>query len=126
MAKRWSDLAMRGVEADNRRAAHHRDATRSSSLGIHLTHHMHDLLRQAAKERGMSKASYVRRALAAFVAHDTGEDFRKILQECPPVAPWDQRNRAGLSVMRARRGQPVDDWYKPHDDGEGYGTWEVK
>lgn len=60
-------------------------------------------LSQAAEARGMGRAAYVRRAVAAFVAADLGVSFKDLLRD---VAPVDKPNLANS-----------------YDDGEGYGPW---
>lgn len=70
--------------------------------------------RRAAKMRGLSLSAYMRRSTAAFAAHDLGEDFKEILSDS---AHPDWVNRKDPRTHY---------WLQTLDDGEGYGTWEVK
>lgn len=71
-------------------------------------------VRRAASRRGLSLPAYMRRASAAFAAHDLGEDFKEILSDS---AHPDWVNR---------KDPQTGHWIKTFDDGEGYGSWEVK
>jgi hypothetical protein len=71
-------------------------------------------LRKAARLRGISGNAYLRRAVAAFAARDLGIPFEDILQDSP-AASWDRH-----------RDEETGTWYREFDDGQGFGTWEVK
>ena len=71
-------------------------------------------VRRAAAGRGISTPAYMRRAAAAFAAHDLGESFKEILSDS---AHPDWVNR---------KDPLTGHWIKTFDDGEGYGSWEVK
>lgn len=68
-----------------------------------------DLLRQAVKKRGITRVSYLRRAVAAFIAHDLDLPLEQVLTHTPQVIP--------------PRVVPTD---PTHDDGTGYGLWRIK
>ena len=87
----------------------HRESTNRWSL--RSTQAFTDLVRKAARRRGMNNSAYVRRAVAAFIANDLQIPFEDICQMFP--APGPERY-TGYGV----------NW--PRDDGEGYGEWEVK
>jgi hypothetical protein len=62
------------------------------------------LLADAAAHRGLSTTSYIRRAVAAFIAHDLGMEFTEVVADTPHV-----------------QGPSHGKW----DDGTGYGQWRV-
>lgn len=74
-------------------------------------------LRQASRIRGISSSAYLRRAVAAFAAHDLGVSFEDILKDSPSPDWNDNRGEVGNKKQV---------WVKVFDDGSGYGTWEVK
>lgn len=74
-------------------------------------------LRQAARVRGISGGAYLRRAVAAFAAHDLGVEFEDILKDSPSP---DWNNHRGEVNGKKQV------WVREYDDGSGYGTWEVK
>lgn len=74
-------------------------------------------LRQASRMRGISAGAYLRRAVAAFVAHDLGVDFEDILKDSP--SPKWNDNRGEVKGKK-------NVWVREYDDGTGYGTWVVK
>lgn len=70
-------------------------------------------VRRAARTRGMSASAYIRRAVAAFAAHDLGEEMADIVSDSPMVQ-WRTKTENGQHFAMG------------HDDGEGYGSWDVK
>lgn len=71
-------------------------------------------LRRAARLRGLSPPAYMRRATAAFVATDLGESSKEILSDSPHP-DWVNRKDPANKY-----------WVQTLDDGEGYGSWDVK
>lgn len=67
------------------------------------------LLRIAANKRGIPMASYMRRAVAAFIAHDLDLTEAEILQHTPYPKP-------AYSVEKFKQ--------RP-DDGTGFGPWHI-
>lgn len=66
---------------------------------------------EAAEKRGMSRTSYMRRAIAAFVAHDLGTTPAKLLEDGPRAAP------SGTTLP------PKD--APPEDGVTGFGPWKI-
>jgi hypothetical protein len=69
------------------------------------------LLDEAAKRRGMGMTAYVRRAAAAFIAHDLGVPFTEVV-----------RHSAKPQSVAERRVSSV----RTHDDGLGMGPWLIE
>lgn len=70
------------------------------------------LLREAAKARGISISGYVRRAVAAFIAYDTGKDVRDILVHAPGPTAY---GRIASNLHQ-----------KTFDDSTGFGLWRIE
>lgn len=87
----------------------HNESTNRWSL--RSTQAFTELLRKAARRRGLSGAAYARRAIAAFIAEDLQVPFEDVCQTFPSPKP---EKFTGFGVI----------W--PRDDGQGYGNWEVK
>jgi hypothetical protein len=105
----WEYRAIHGINKDTSYTrAHYQAGTTFFSA-----------LRRAAKHRGMSASAYLRRAVAAFAAEDLGIPFEEILKDSP--SPGWSTNRQDLP--RERKTQV---FRKEFDNGEGYGSWEVK
>jgi hypothetical protein len=77
------------------------------------------LLHQAASARGMSRAGYVRRAVAAFVAADLGLELVEVAAHMPRPTP--DGGPMALPAAEHPRNNPG----KWADDGVGFGSWEV-
>lgn len=70
-----------------------------------------DLLRNVehcARERGISRAGYIRRALSVQVAKDLGLNWKDVAASSPIPAEWGSRKKADPSLR---------------DDGRGFGDW---
>jgi hypothetical protein len=76
-------------------------------------------LRRAAKHRDISANAYLRRAVAAFAAKDLGIPFEEILKDSPSPRWVNHRQ----DVPRSRKTQT---FRREFDDGQGFGSWEVK
>jgi hypothetical protein len=74
------------------------------------------LVTHAARERGMPRAAYIRRAVAAFIAHDLDVPVEEVLEFCPAVAPHGQP---------LTKDSGLRDGGRSRDDGTGYGSWKV-
>lgn len=70
-------------------------------------------VRRAARTRNMSASAYIRRAVAAFAAHDLGERMEDIVSDSPMVQ-WRMKDADNNRFATG------------HDDGQGYGPWDVK
>lgn len=73
------------------------------------------LVLRAASKRGMNRTAYMRRAVAAFIAHDLQIPYETVCDTFPAV---DNNMRSERFVD----GKGVN----RRDDGEGYGSWEVR
>lgn len=71
-------------------------------------------LTQAARARNISVTGYIRRSVAAFLAHDLGVPIGDLLAMAPKAYPFGVRSRI-------TPGQHQTD-----ADCEGGGTWEVR
>lgn len=107
----WEERVLERVEKSLQSKGHVAQKRRKWSLQIFADTEYGLLLREAAKRRGMTMASYVRRAVAARVARDLGLPMREVTRWCAAVTPWDGE---------ARPGQPR---VKTSDDGTGWGEW---
>lgn len=98
--------------SDWRERISQRTLPRESNIwNMRVSREFTDLLRKAARRRGMNNAAYARRAIAAFIAEDLQIPFEDVCQGFPsPKA----EGSTGVGVI----------W--PRDDGQGYGNWEVK
>jgi hypothetical protein len=79
------------------------------NVAIGLTPGYAAFLDRAAQGRGISRLSYIRRAVARQVARDLGVPWVEVLAVSQPPVPWGENNR----VDQGRR----------QDDGEGFGDW---
>lgn len=78
------------------------------------------LLRAAADARGMSAVGYVRRATAAFIAHDLDLPFEAVAALTPKPSP-PEGTMKGLPAEQ----RPMYNPGKWRDDGAGHGSWVV-
>lgn len=79
---------------------------------IHAGQTLTALMPLAAERRGLSKSTYIRRAIAAFVAHDLEQDFAEVLKDGPSLVRY--AHRSGYGAKRRV------------DDGKGHGPWEIE
>lgn len=70
-----------------------------------------DLLWAATRKRGLPLASYLRRAVAAFIAHDLGIPFADVVAHTP--------------YPREMFATGKESFAGKHDDGKGWGDWEI-
>lgn len=78
------------------------------STGVHLISGGRGLLKQAARQRGLSMDAYMSRAIMAFVCSDLGLDWNIVMASEPKIVPFGERSSAGKSLA-----------------GTGYGLWMV-
>lgn len=81
----------------------HLDVTHSIAFTV--------LLRDAAARRGLTKVSYARRAIAAFIAHDHALPYEQVAALMPQAVPLGE-------VVPGKASTP--------DDGHGYGAWRIE
>lgn len=114
MAADWRTIIADQVAVN---AADARKRSRSTSATQRLTRtsfsvDAHPFLIRAARQRGLSLSSYVRRATLAFVALDLGLDQVDLFKLDAALSPF---------------GQGGNPWSREFDlDGEIYGSWEVE
>lgn len=72
-----------------------------------------DMIADAAKQRGITRAAYMRRAIAAFAAYDTGTPIEDILYHTTSSRPYHD-------------GKQEARFHKQRDDGQGYGPWTIE
>lgn len=80
---------------------------------MRLAPDMLDLIERAARERGIGRAAYIRRALAVFVAKDLGMNWREVIASSPAPLDWGQNPQGTKKSSNLR------------DDGSGYGKWNI-
>lgn len=78
--------------------------------GVELNVRLDELLRQAARQRGITFVGYMRRALTAFIAYDLGMEFEDVVTLNKEVAK--PRSRAGVKLGP--------------DTGQGFGQWRIE
>lgn len=61
-----------------------------------------------ARERGIGRAGYIRRALAVQVAKDLGLDWKEVAASSPVPMEWGSRKKSDSNLR---------------DDGRGFGEW---
>jgi len=94
-------LAAKEVERD-------RDHKHGGQLtNVRLPLDMQALMDEAARGRGISRNSYMRRAIMAMVVHDLGLDWETVMANEPGVFDWERS--AGIQRLR----------------GRGYGPWRI-
>jgi hypothetical protein len=102
----WELLEDAVAQATDTRAA--RSAGKTESLAVRLGAGNRTLLKEAARQRGISMEGYLRRAVMAFLVADLGLDWDIVMASEPSTAGFGKEPRSG------RR-----------EHGQGYGRWEV-
>lgn len=82
-----------------------------NDLYLHAGVKLKSLLNLASEKRGVSRSTYARRAMAAFIAHDLGLEPEDVLKDGPRPCGWGE---TGADVTKA-----------PGDDLSGYGPWRL-
>lgn len=82
---------------------------RTESLAVRLIPGGRALLKEAARQRGISMESYLRRAVMAFVTADLELDWEVVMAGEPPTVSFGREPRSGVRV-----------------GGAGYGDWRVR
>lgn len=110
----WQDnvldaMAQRHQRRGSRGPQPHPEAFRLALMPLHFhaDHAFVALIDSAAAQRDINRSSYVRRAIAAMVAHDLDLPIRDVLHHCPAPGPYRR--------MQYQRGQ--------RDDGTGITLW---
>lgn len=81
-----------------------------NSLYMHVGWRLKELLNIAAQKRGCSKSTYMRRAIAGYLAHDLDMDIAEVLEDGPRPCAW------------GATGAHESD---PQDDAKSYGNWRI-
>lgn len=106
----WQERALAAVKARQKKSK--RSTERRDGILNTFDPELKPYIDEAAKRRGMSMASYSRRALAAFVAYDLGVPIQEILKHMSLPVPY--RTYGG--------GRPLK---RLDDDGSGFGDWGI-
>lgn len=106
----WMENALARVRARQKRT---RESTnRRNPTVIFYDDPFRVLLNEAAERRGIAMTAYVRRAAAAFIAHDLGMPFTEVV-----------RHMAQPKVPGAEGKFPEG---RSHDNGRGMGPWLIE
>jgi hypothetical protein len=111
----WQERAVSRVIARQRVTKPRNGSRRRGVLQVFWDPEFSVLLDEAAERRGMTAASYARRAVATWVARDLGIPVQAILRYCAAVTPY------GVPAPGGRRA-PGE---RTIDDGTGYGEWTM-
>lgn len=78
--------------------------------GVELNVRLDELLRRAARQRGITFVGYMRRALTAFIAYDLGMEFEEVV------------------TLNKQVVKPMSSGWKKlgPDDGHGFGQWRIE
>lgn len=106
--RKWKERLVNELKANAQRRIAHSGGMRPAGLSMPESVLM--LLTRAARRRGISKMSYMRRAVAAFIAHDLELDWKLVVKEFPAARPFEGKATAGVDAF---------------DSGEGYGDWRL-
>lgn len=105
--KKWEEnLARKMVDHDKKRVANHGNLKR---FDMYLPPELLQKLEYCARERGINRAGYIRRALAIQIGKDLDTPWREIIKLCPSPTEWGERKKS---------------WSNERDNGKGYGHWE--
>jgi len=104
----WMENALERVRA--RQKGQKPAKSRKSGTWVYYDPPFRVLLDEAAKRRGIGMAGYIRRAVAAFIAHDLGLSFTEVTGHLAKPKHVDERVPPG----------------KINDDGKGYGAWLIQ
>ena len=104
----WMENAIARVRARQRKSRG--SEKRKNGTYIFYDDPFRVLLNEAAERRGMGVTAYVRRACAAFIAHDLGIAFTEVVKHT--AKPADPKGTTGKR-------------FKTFDDGRGMGPWLI-
>lgn len=116
----WRDKTLTRVNASQEEVQKRKKKNRPGQVLFEVELPFLTLLRAAADARGMSSTGYARRAIAAFISKDLDIPFPEITKHfSSPFKAGEMLRRTNEKGVREKIG-------KTFDDGEGYGSWEVK
>jgi hypothetical protein len=108
----WMENAIERVRARGR--TNKQDRRRTNGTYVFYDDPFRVFLDEAAKRRGMAMSAYIRRATAAFLAHDLGVPFTEIVKHtAKPQTDGGKSNNVGARI-------------RTHDDGRGMGPWLIE
>jgi hypothetical protein len=107
----WMENALARVRSRQKQSSG-RTAYRRSGIYTYFDEPYRVLLDEAASRRGMGMAAYLRRAAAAFIAHDLGIPFTEVVKH---GAQPDPRGTSGGTRLA-----------HSYDDGRGMGPWLIE
>jgi hypothetical protein len=107
----WQQRVVDGVREAERSRSRAKIGIRRGRIDSQVDERYAVLLRYAAEKRDMNVAAYVRRAVAAFIAVDLDISFEDVVRYGPQPTGYAMPHKPGVAT---------------EDDGEGYGSWEVK
>lgn len=108
----WMENAIARVR--ERQRANKQDRRRTNGTYVFYDDPFRVYLDEAAKRRGMAMSAYIRRATAAFIAHDLGVPFTEIVKHtAQPAAEGGKPRKVGITE-------------RSHDDGRGMGPWLIE
>jgi hypothetical protein len=99
------------AEVLNDQAAAREDREPRRTVGINFPNDLYSLVAEAARIRGMSYTSYVRRAALALAEADLGFDWATLMVEEPGIVA-DVESRSALAGKKMA--------------GHGYGPWKIE
>jgi hypothetical protein len=106
----WMENALARVR--ERQRANKQDRRRTNGTYVFYDDPFRVYLDEAARRRGMAMSAYIRRATAAFMAHDLGVPFTEIVKHTAQPATADNKSKPGTP--------------RSHDDGRGMGPWLIE
>lgn len=108
----WRDKVAEGLESSPPK-----DRTWRAGIvrpRVELGETLNKAINRAAEKRGMSRIGYIRRAVAAMIAYDLGEEFTDILVDSPRIRTYYPS------------GKNFEQHLKHYgDDGQGFGAWKI-
>lgn len=112
----WQDRVLERTQYGSRQGASKSPYIKAkkrfgNDLHFHAGPKLKALVNLAAEKRGVSRATYFRRALAAFIAHDLDITQEEVLSDGPNANEW---GKTGGDPRRA-----------PGDDLSGFGPWRL-
>ena len=106
----WMENAIARVRARQRK--NKQDRRRTNGTYVFYDDPFRVYLDEAAKRRGMAMSAYIRRATAAFLAHDLGVPFTEIVKHTAKPAAEGESRKVGITE-------------RSYDDGRGMGPWLI-
>ena len=106
----WEERAMRRVAS--RQKGSQRSTERKHGMYLFFDDDFRIFLDEAAQRRNISMTGYMRRAVAAMVAHDLGIPYEAVVRHSAQPTTYNQTSARGPQK-------------KTFDDGQGHGVWAI-